>query len=417
MTHYQRHLSSQIIEGLSSAPAIFVGGPRQAGKSTLVEEIVKSNYPAEYYTLDNVATYGSIARDPEGFLEQFDQPIVIDEVQLLPQLYRALKKRIDELRLDRKAKIHGRFILTGSASISVFPELADALVGRIFLYTLYPLSVGEVIGREEKFLETVFSSTKHLPKIKPQPLSLVNLIKKATYPELANTKESLRARWIDSYLNTLAQRDVKAITEVEKIAQIPLVIEMLASRVSGLLNDASLSRELGLNHSTLRRYRVLLNQIFLTLEIEPWFRNIGKRLVKAPKLFFTDTSVLCHLLNADPKELGTLTPNLKGKIIENFVASELTKQISKDNFGKLYHFRSHEGDEVDFVIEQRGGKIVGVEVKAKTSVTHDDFKGLETLEKAAGANFVRGIVLYQGDQITPFGSKFHLLPLSTLWSY
>ncbi|MBN8530978.1 MAG: ATP-binding protein [Alphaproteobacteria bacterium] len=397
---------------------MFVNGPRQAGKSTLVRHIARHDFKADYVTLDDITTLAA-TDDPESFLRGFPGPVIIDEVQLAPGLFRALKKVVDERRLEGNAS--GIFLLTGSANVMALPELSDALVGRMAVLTLYPMAACEMMGKGQPVIHSWFDQDIKFhaggrgKKISLDKTSLQAAADRATFPEIALAEHANRRLWYDGYLTTLLQRDVRQLADIEKVTALPNMLSILAARAGSLLNDADAARDAKLNAMTYRRYRTLLQQLFLITLIPPWHRNVSKRLVKAPKLYVTDTGLLCHLLGVDADAMRRQDPGLYGHILENFVASELIKQVAMTGGMALHHFRTHDGKEVDFVIERRGGKLIGIEVKAAMSVEARDFAGLKVLKEAAGKDFVKGVVLYLGKDTVVFGEGMAAMPLERLW--
>ena len=191
---------------------------------------------------------------------------------------------------------------------------------------------------------------------------------------------------------------------------------MLASRVGNLINDADISRDLGLNPVTGKFYRNILKMMFLSLDIQPWFRNIGKRLVKSPKGYLLDTMMLCHMLDLNMEDIERNKPDLFGHVLENYVATELTKLLTfSDTKAKLLHFRTSDNKEVDFVLEKQDGSIFAIEVKKSESVSSKDFSGISTLAELTPKEFIGGIVLYSGKQVVPFGKNLWAVPLHILW--
>lgn len=212
------------------------------------------------------------------------------------------------------------------------------------------------------------------------------------------------------------QRDVKDLANIEKLHFLPDILRLLAHRVTGLLNDNNLARDLEISVMTFRRYRQLLQNLFLIILIRPWFRQVSKRLVKAPKVFFIDTCLLCDLLQTDYATLLDKDPTRFGWLCENFVATELLKQISLASHRyELFHFRTTDGKEVDFVVEQRNGDVIGIEVKSSQNITGADFKGLITFKELSGNSFKGGYVLYSGNDLLPFGEGLWAVPISMLW--
>jgi uncharacterized protein len=415
MPYIQRALQSVIGETLTRFPVVFLNGPRQAGKSTLVKHLVASGLPATYLTFDDSTAFTAASNDPEGFLRSFAGPVVIDEVQLVPGLFRALKVLVDEQRAG-DGPANGRFLLTGSANVLALPGLSDALVGRMAVLTLYPFSAAEIPGDGSPVINGLFDLDFASGSSPAQADGLDAAVSRATFPEISGVPRAVADAWFGSYMTTLLQRDVRQLAEIEKLSALPNILNVLASRATGLLNDADSARDAKLNAMTYRRYRALLQQLFLIVLIPPWFRNVGKRFVKSPKLYFTDTALLCHRLGVDFDGLSKRNPGQFGRLTENFVATELIKQASLLPDGTLHHFRTQDGKEVDFVVERRSGALIGIEVKASASVTADDFSGLKALKEIAGKDFRRGIVLYLGRNTVAFGDGMLALPLETLWT-
>ena len=247
-------------------------------------------------------------------------------------------------------------------------------------------------------------------------VSLNEAIRAATFPEISGKEARERSEWFEGYLTTILQRDVRAIAELDKISLLPVMLRVLASRAGSLMNDASISRDMGLNAVTSKSYRGILQAMFLNFDVRPWYRNIGKRLVKSPKGYLVDTLLLCHLLDWNLDDLSTNKHDLYGHVVENFVATELLKLLSFSELrANLLHFRTSDGKEVDFILERPDGTLAGIEVKTSTRVDTGDFKGLRELQEATGSDLQCGIVLYAGKEIVPFGDKHFAVPISALW--
>ena len=414
MKHIDRHTKEKLLAALQVSPVVFLNGPRQAGKSTLVQKLSDKEFSAEYVTFDNTTQLAAASNSPVSFLKEREGALIIDEVQLVPDIFRALKTVVDELRQESRQKIKGRFLLTGSANIMALPKLSDPLVGRMGVLTLYPLSGAEVLNGKGDFIERLFAGSFKKDSGKHK---LTDVIRQATFPEISGVKAQERSLWFDGYLTTILQRDVRALAEIEKLGALPNLLRILANRAGGLINDADIARDAGLVHVTSRNYRTLLKMLFLSFEVEPWYRNIGKRLVKASKGYMTDTLLLCHLLQYELDDIEKNRPELFGHVLENYVATELLKLISSSPTKlDLLHFRTGDNNrEVDFVLEQPSGKLAAIEVKGRDTVEKSDFKGLEALQKLTGDDFCCGIVLYRGKDVVPFGEKLWAVPVSNLW--
>jgi len=409
-----RHIRQEILDCLRASPVVFLNGPRQAGKSTLVQDIANTELPAEYVTFDSTVQMMAAVNSPESYLRERKQSLIIDEVQLVPEIFRALKVIVDELRHKSETRVVGKFLITGSANILALPQLSDSLVGRMQVMTLYPFSGAEALGTENLFIDSLFNTNFH---INNQDINLKDVICAATFPEISSASAKDYNHWFDSYITTLLQRDVRALAEIDKLRVMPNLLRILANRAGCLMNNADLARDAGLNAVTFNNYKTLLKMLFLVIEIPPWYRNIGKRLVKSPKVYLIDTLMLCHLLAYDIDKLQKNRPEIFGHVLENFVATEIIKQMSIANNGsKLYHFRTSDNKEVDFLIERPDGKLVGIEVKSRDSVNKKDFEGLSVLKTSTKKDFVCGVVLYSGKDIVPFGEKLWAIPISTLWN-
>lgn len=412
MKYRTRKLAGKVLFSLRQSPVVFLNGPRQSGKTTLVRELARNDYPAEYVSFDNVTHMEAAYASPESFLGRRRGPVIIDEVHMVPDLFRALKIVVDETRLGDRMRSNGMFLLTGSANIMVLPKLSDSLVGRMSIKTLYPFSVCEVFSTESDFLERLFSAD--FADVGNGP-TLNEAIESATFPEISGKPARERGEWFDGYLTTILQRDVRAIAELEKIGILPRLLRVLAARAGKLMNDAEIARDVGLNPVTSKSYRGILQAMFLSFDVGPWYRNVGKRLVKSSKGYIVDTLLLCHLLDRSLESPGRWS-DFYGHAVENFVASELRKLLSFSGMrADLFHFRTADGKEVDFVLERPDGSVAGIEVKASKRVVSADFKGMEALRGLARDDFVCGIVLYSGKDVVPFGERFLAVPFPALW--
>jgi predicted AAA+ superfamily ATPase len=281
---------------------------------------------------------------------------------------------------------------------------------------LMPLSQGEILGKQETFIDSVFSNQQL--KTPKTALTRENLYKKVIiggYPSVQNTNEETMEAWMRSYLNLILQRDIKDLANIEKLTELPNLLRILAHRASGLLNVAEISRECKMVAQTVHRYLALLETIFLINVQQSWHTNATLRFVKSPKLYLVDSRLLAYLVGMD-QQRAAVDNQAMGNIIENFIVSELKKQITwSTTRPELYHFRTSGGEEVDIILENRSGSIVAIEIKASESVDPKDFKGLRYLQEKAGNKFIQGIVLYAGSQYVPFGDKLSALPIHTLW--
>ncbi len=350
--------------------------------------------------------------DPAGFIFGLEGPVVIDEVQRAPELFLPIKATVDR---DRRP---GRFLLTGSANVLLLPKLSESLAGRMEVLTMWPLSQGEIEGLIEGFVDRVFAPS-FAPVQSPgvDRRDLARRIVAGGYPEAALRPAGRRQAWFRSYVTTILQRTVRDTADIERLHEIPRLLSVVAARTGTLLNVADLSRTLGIPQTTLQRYLALLQTTFLVHLLPAWTAKARKRLLRSPKILLVDTGLATHLVGMDSRGLP-VNAELWGAFVESFVAVELLKQSGwSSTRPKLYHFRTAKGAEVDVVLEAPSGEIVGVEVKAAVSVNADDFRGLRVLAEIAGRRFLRGVLLYLGEQPVPFGANLHALPISSVWRW
>ncbi|MCK4447999.1 MAG: ATP-binding protein [Candidatus Marinimicrobia bacterium] len=410
MNFIPRNIEENLRDALKYRPVVLLNGARQTGKSTLVK-FLSRNSSIQYYTLDDFTLLSSINNDPEGFISGLHGPVIIDEVQRIPKLFVAIKRQVDRNREP------GQFLLTGSANILLLPNLSESLTGRMEIQTLWPFSNDEILRTKSLFIDHLFSG--EIPSIINKELNREKLIEKILvggYPEVQTISSvKRRQRWFRSYVTTIIQREIRDLSKIEGLFEIPRLLSILASQSASILNISSVNRKTGISNTTMKRYLSLLQAVFLIQLVPAWYRNISKRLIKSPKLYINDTGLLSHLLGLDRHQLLNYPDNLE-PILENYVMNELVKQSTWcDTEPKLFYYRTAKGKEVDFVLENNQGKIVGIEVKSSNSVDTNDFKGLKDLSETAGDQFVNGVVLYFGANVIPFGKKYFALPINALW--
>lgn len=386
-------------------------GARQTGKSTLALKLVEQT-GATFLNLDDAATLALATSDPRALIQGLEGRIVIDEVQRAPQLLPEIKMEVDA------RPVPGRFLLTGSANALLLPKVSEFLTGRMEIVTLWPFSQGEIEGRREEFVQSIFSPVPKASRAGAPSgrMEIAKRILAGGYPEATARKSpDRRNQWFGSYVSSLLQRDVRDLAHIDRISDMPRLLSVLAARAGGLLNMSELSRTSGIPFSTLRRYLGLLQATFIFQPLPAWSTNLSKRLVKSQKIFLIDSGLTAYLSGlADP---GSLSASDRfGHLLEAFVVMELRKQLGwSEPKCRMYHYRSSSGREVDVLLEDSQGRVAGIEVKAASSVTRRDFAGLESLAEVVGKKFVRGVVLYTGDVTLPFGERLLAMPVSALW--
>lgn len=403
-----RNIERRLLAALADTPVVLLHGARQSGKTTLVKWLAGAP-SRRYLTLDDATVLSAAQADPDGFVRGLDGPVTIDEAQRAPELFRAIKAEVDRDRTP------GRFLLTGSANVLLMPRISESLAGRVEIVTLRPLSQGEIEGTQDKFIDAVFAA--RLPAVDAgRSEDLLDRVVRGGYPEpLSRTVPERRAAWFSSYVTTILQRDVRDVSGIQGLSEFPRLLALLASRASGLLNYSDLSRGLSLPQTTLKRYFALLETTFLVALIPAWSSNQGLRLTKAAKIMIGDTGLAAHLAGADLERLRS-DGHLRGTLLENFVAVELLKQASWSKLQtRLHHYRTPSGREVDLVLEDAAGRLVGIEVKSSSAVSSDDFGGLRSLRDAVGDRFVRGVVLHDGSEVVTFEKGLVAMPFAALW--
>jgi predicted AAA+ superfamily ATPase len=384
-----------------------LAGPRQSGKTTLARLIAGDGMP--FVTLDDATTRSGALADPTGFVRRLDRA-VIDEVQRSPDLLLAIKSSVDA---DPRP---GRFFLTGSANLMTLPRVADSLAGRMEVINLLPLAQAEIRWGRPSLLEHLFRCEVPIVQTPVIGEDLVYAVLSGGYPEALNRKSwGRRQDWYLDYIDAIVQRDVRDIAQVEQVGQMPRLLRVLAEHSGQLANASAVGAPLGMNHVTTQRYIRIFENLFLVRMVQPWFSNGLKRLTKTSKVHFLDAGLLAALRGVSPDRVRR-DRSVFGAILETFVLGEVLKMLgwSEERLTVSY-FRDKEQNEVDIVLENRQGQVVGVEVKAASTVTRADFHGMRRLAAGAGQRFVLGMVLYDHDQVVPFGDRMFAVPLSVLW--
>jgi predicted AAA+ superfamily ATPase len=408
-TLYRRLAESALITALADTPVVLIHGPRQCGKTTLALQVgTRRRY--RYYTFDDAATLAAARSDITGFVSRLEKHAILDEVQHVPELFAALKPVVDA---NRNAV---RFILTGSSNVMLVPRLSDSLAGRMEILRLYPLSQIELERARPTFLGTLFSDAQSFVHNGRLGKELAERIVRGGYPVVQRRTPRRRDDWYANYIDTLVQRDVRDLAHIGSLDALPKLLTLAASQTARLANISEMARQFELSRPTIRSYLTLIERLFLIEFLPPWFSNRVKRLIKSPKLHFGDTGLACSLLRCSAAELDDQR-DLLGQLLETFVFGEIEKQTSANSERiSLHHMRDKDGYEVDIVV-QRGTHYAGIEVKAASSVREGDFRGLKRLRELLGPRFHSGIVLYDGENVLPFGEGLLAVPLSSLWAH
>ncbi len=405
-TYIHRSIAASVQLALTDTPVVVVNGARQVGKTTLVRSLT---YPGtvEMVSLDDEATRRVASDDPRGFLDRQVDTLVIDEAQLEPRLFRAIKASVDR---DRRP---ARFVVTGSSRLLSAPDMADSLVGRVEIHDLMPFSQGEIAGVLESFVDCAFDTPELLRRSGSlRRAELFERVVAGGYPEIVTRAGGRRRSWFEAYIRVTVDKVVREIAELERLAEIPKLVALCAARTSTELNVAELASVMAIPPRTASAYLARLRTAFLIDLVPAWSTNVSARVVRKPKLAVVDSGLAASLTGVGPSS----DPNLIGPLLETFVVSELRKQIAwSEGRPTMWHYRDRRGPEVDVVLERRDGAIVGVEVKATSSPSRSDAAGLRLLADRFGDRFKAGIVLSACPDVLPFGEKVVALPVSALW--
>ncbi len=409
-SYLPRHLISAIAEALSDTPVVCLLGPRQCGKSTLVQTLVPDR---AYLDLDDEDFAATARADPAGFVRGLPERITLDEVQHVPEILRAIKVSVDK---NRKP---GRFILTGSANLLLLPRASESLAGRMEILQLHPLTEAEKERNPGHFLKTLLAGAIE-PEIRTSgknedPLDLPQRLVAGGYPEVIERTRPRAKQWYNSYLRAILERDVPQIAQIREPSQLRSLLAALANQSASLLNTSSLGRDLGLDRDTVNSYLEILERLFLIRRLPAWHRNRGKRLTKAPKIHLLDTGLAASFAELTPEDWNTRRTDF-GHLLESFFVQQLIAQSGwTDPSLQFHHYRDRDKVEVDCVIT-RGKDTWGIEIKTARSVSQSDLKGLKRLADQVGSDFRTGIVLYAGEStLSLCDGQFFAVPISKLW--
>lgn len=419
-----RHLTAQIRNTLATTRVVNIVGPRQTGKTTLVRDMIEASH---FLDLDDDSLRASLEADPYGQLKSLlasagdrPLPIVIDEVQRLPQITLALKRIVDR---DRRP---GQFVLTGSSDIFTTPKALDSLAGRVTTLTLHPLSAAEIkLAGPCRLLDAVAEepilSARLVPRAAPlQRPDAIDLLVRGGFPEIRPLRDRDRIARYRSYVGSIVERDVAPVAQIRRPDTLRRLIDQLAHRTAEELNVTSLGSALGTRLETVNAYLDALSRLGIIHRLGAWTVSGARREIRSPKLHFMDTGCATALRGEDSASFGLgADPAALGHLLESFVFCELEKSLSLlDRHWELYHWR-HAPREIDIVAQAPGRLVALFEVKASTMVGPDDFRHLDWFLREGPGRTYRGsaFVIYLGDQVLSFGAGRLALPLSIFWSF
>jgi len=405
-----RHAYPLVEEALRYARVVLLLGPRQAGKSTLVNRLAERGAVKRAVTLDDRLTRDAALADPTGFASGLEQGIAIDEVQRAPDLLLAIKQIVD------RDDAPGQFLLTGSTNVLTAPRILDALTGRTDVIVLWPLAQSELEGSTGNLVDQLFAGTP--PTLTNAPIGPPAWVDRAIlggFPEVRTRPAGRqRDRWFESYLTSLIQRDLRDMSDAQKLSEMPRLIRVLASQAAGMLVSDRVAQRVGLSTKTIQSYVRLLETVFAVRTVPAWRPGLTARERLASKVFLGDTGLLAHMLGANADRAST-DPQVTGRLYENFVAMEIVKQLVwTERHVEAYHYR-RDRREVDLVLEAHDGTVVAIEAKASASLGASDRQALVELRDTLGERFRAGVLIHTGAETVPLGERLWALPVSSLW--
>ncbi|MEA2564621.1 MAG: uncharacterized protein QOH06_6125 [Acidobacteriota bacterium] len=364
-------------------PVVTLTGPRQSGKTTLVREAFPGH---AYASLEEPDVREFALADPRGFLGQFADRVILDEVQRAPDLFSYIQSIVD------RDDVPGRYILSGSQNFLLLRSIGQSLAGRSAVLHLLPLSLAELEGRQPFPLEAL---GKEIPGgSRESSPDFADVLFRGFYPRI-HDKGLDPSTWHSGYYQTYIERDVREVLNVGDIEAFGRFVRLCAGRNGQLLNLSSLANDCGITHTTARRWISILEASFLVLLLRPYHANFGKRLIKSPKLYFIDTGLLCYLLRIQSPEDLRLHGS-RGSIFESFVVADLLKNfLNRGREADLYFWRDSTGHEIDVVID-RGRERVAVEIKSAQTVAEDFFVGIDFWRKLVGDLEAPSALIYGG---------------------
>lgn len=403
--YVKRTIEPIVRQAAKEFPAVVLTGPRQSGKTTLLKHIFGKR--CRYVSLEPPDIRMAAIEDPRGFLEMYPPPVIFDEVQYTPELLPYIKEKIDAER-----NRYGQYLITGSQNLLLIERVTESLAGRAAMLKLLPLTRRESDGLPQRRLP--WEVKRHQTENKKiSPTKLWNEFLRGGYPEITAHPKRDPFLWYSAYIQTYLERDVRTLRQVGDLTQFQNFLRALAARSAQLLHLSDLSRDLGIAVNTAKAWLSVLEATYQVIVLRPYFVNVGKRLVKTPKVYFTDTGMLCYLSGLKDKEHAASGP-MGGAILETAAVTEIFKTfIHRGTDPHIYFWRTSTGTEVDIVVES-DGKLFPIEVKLSSTPRPAMGSGIKSFREDFGERVGHGYVLHTGDIYLPLGEGVTALPFTEL---
>jgi predicted AAA+ superfamily ATPase len=407
-----RHATARVLEALTDTRIVTVEGPRQAGKSTLCTSVAVAER-FRSVTLDDPAVAAAASEDPTGFVAGLGERAFIDELQRVPDLVLALKAEVD--RNPRP----GRFLVSGSANLLLAPRIGDSLAGRVERVPLRPFTQAELARADApRWLDDVWEGGEP-PYIETEAVGRqahAERIVAGGFPAITDRSARRRRAWIDDYLAALVTRDVPDLVDIRRPDLLPILLRHLAAGSGSLIALRPIAQALSVDEKTVRSYVRLLELLHLVVAVPAWTPGTAGRAVRSARIFVEDAGLLAHLLDADAARIAS-DDTITGRAYETWVAMEVARLLPFTAAAPtMRHWRTHHGDEVDIVLENRRGQLIAIEIKAGATISRHDARAIKKLQGLTGERFLAGVVFCTCRQTSPLGSRIWATPIQALWA-
>ncbi len=402
--YIKRTLEQVLRTAIEQYPAVILTGPRQAGKTTILRHLLGKTH--RYVSLESPDIRASAIADPRGFLALNAPPVIFDEIQYAPDLLFYIKEHIDQRRA-----VNGQFMLTGSQNLLLQEKVSETLAGRAAVLRLLPLSYSEMSGRPGAAFPWEKSKSAPLPQ--PSVGAWWELMLRGSYPELVKQPKKDSTLWHASYIQTYLERDVRTLRQVGDLTQFQLFLRAVAARSGQLFVASDVARDIGVSVNTVRAWLGVLEATYQIIILRPYFAKISKRLVKSPKVYFTDVGTLCYLTGLrDTDHLAT--GPMAGAVFETFVVSQVYKRLLNRGLDpRVYFWRTATGLEVDLLVEDQG-RLYPIEIKATATPRPKMASSISSLSRDLGPVVDTGYVIHMGGLTLPLAHQIVALPVGLL---